>query len=85
MDNSFDVGLEDCDEVGNVVTQDELHVNGVPDFLAFEAHGKLLNIHGFLEAARRCLVRVTALSGLLKPQGATVPQMVKAFCVDSQD
>ena len=85
VDDSLDVGLEDCDEAGNVTTQEEVHVNGVPDFLAFAAHGKPLNMHGCAEAARRSVVRVTELSGLLKQQGATVPQIVNTLCADSQD
>ena len=60
-------------------------MNGVPDFLAFVAHGKLLNVHGCVEAARRSVVPVTELSGLLKQQGATVPPIVNTFCADSQD
>ena len=35
VDDSFDVGPEDCDEAGNVVTRNEVPVNGVADFLAF--------------------------------------------------
>ena len=84
-DDSLDVGPEDCDEAGNVNTRDEVHVNGVPDFLAFAAHCKPLNIHGCVEAGRRSVVRVTELSGLLKQQGATVPQIVNTFYTDSQD
>ena len=84
VDDSLDVGPEDCDEAGNVITRDEVHVNGVPDFLAFVAHGKPLNMHGCVEAARRSVVRVTELSKQLRQQGATVPQIVNTFCADSQ-
>ena len=83
--DSLDVGPKDCDEAGNGLTRDGVHVSGVPDFLAFVAHGKPLNMHGCWEAARRSLVRVTVLSGLLKQQGATVPHIVHTFCADSQD
>ena len=85
VDDSLDVGPEDCDEAGNVITRDEVHVNGVPDFLAFVAHGKRLNMHGCVEAARRSVSRVTELSKQLRQQGATVPQVVNTFCADSQD
>ena len=85
VDDSLDVGPEDCDEAGNVITRDEVHVNGVPDYLASVAHGKPLNMHGFVEAARRSVVRVTELSKQLRKQGATVPQIVNTFCADSQD
>ena len=85
VDDSLDVGPEDCDEAGNVITRDEVHVNGLPNFLAFVAHGKPLNMHGCVEAARRSVVRVTELSKQLRQQGATVPQIVNTFCADSQD
>ena len=57
----------------------------VPGFLSFVAHRKPLNMHGSVEAAGRRVVGVTKLSALLKPQGATVPQIVHTFCADSQD
>ena len=60
-------------------------MNRAPDFLAFVAHGKPLNMHGCVEAARRSVVHVTELPGSLKQQGATVPQIVNTFCADSQD
>ena len=85
LDDSLDVCPEDCDEGGNVITRDEGQVNGVPEFFAFVAHGKPLNMHGCVEAARHSLVRVTELSGLLKQQGATIPQVVTTLCVNSQD
>ena len=85
VDNSLDVGLEDCHEASNVIPRDEVHMNGVPDFLLSVAHGKPLSMHCCVEAARRSLVRVTKLSGLLKQQGATVRQFVNTFCADSQD
>ena len=85
VDDSLDVGPEGCDEAGNVITWDEVHVNGVPDFLAFVAHGKPLNMHGCVEAARRSVVRVTELSKQLRQQGTTVPQVVNTFCAESQD
>ena len=59
VDDCLDVGPEDSDEAGNVITRDEVHVNRVPDFLAFVAHGKPLNMHGCVEAARRSVSRVT--------------------------
>ena len=47
VDDSLDFGPEDCDEADNVLnTGDEVHVNGVPYFLAFVAHGRSLNMHG---------------------------------------
>ena len=85
VDDSLDVGPEDCDEAGNVIARDEVHVNGVPDLLAFVAHGKPLNMHGCVEAARRSVLRVTELSKQLRQQGATVPQVVNTFCADSGD
>ena len=83
-DDSLDVGPENCDEAGNVITQDEVHLNGAPNFLAFVAHGKPLNVHYCVNAACRSVVRVTEFSRL-KQQGATVPQIVNTFCADSQD
>ena len=85
VDDSLDVGPEDCDEAGNVITRDEVHVNGVRDFPAFVAHGKPLNMQGCVEAARRSVSRVTELSKQLRQQGATVPQVVNTFFADSQD
>ena len=85
VDDSLDVGPDEFDEAGNDITRDEVHVNGVPDFLAFVAHGKPLNMHGCVQAARRFEVRVTELSELFKQQGATVPQVMNNFCANSQD
>ena len=59
VDESLDVGPGDGDEAGNVLTRDEVRVNGVPDFLAFLAHGKPLNMHGCVEAALRSVVHLT--------------------------
>ena len=84
-DNSLDVGREDCYEAGNVITVDEVRLNVLPDFLAFVAHGKPLNMHRCVQVGRRSVVRVTELSGLLKQQGAIVPQIMNAFCADSQN
>ena len=85
VEDSLDAGPEDCDEAGNVITCDEVHVEGVPHFPAFVAHGKALNVHGCVEAPCRSVVRVTELSRLWKQQGATVPQIVNTFCADSHD
>ena len=82
--DSFDVGLEDCDVSGNVIKGDEVHVNGVPDFLAVVADRKPLNMHGCVEAARRSVVWVTELSKQLRQQGANLPQIVNTVCADSQ-
>ena len=84
-DDSLDVVPEDCDDAGNVITQDEVHVSGVPNVLAFVANGKAMNMHGCVEAARCSVVRVTELSVLLEQQGAIVLQIVNTLCADSQD
>ena len=81
----LDVGAADCDEAGNVVRRNEVHVNGVPDFLAFVAHGKPLNMHGCSEAACRSVVRVTKMLGFVKQQGATVRRIVNSFCANCQN
>ena len=83
--DSLDVGTEDSDEKSNVIARDEVQMSGVPDFLAFVAHGRPLNMHGCVEAARCFVARVTEVLGLLKQQGATVPEIVNTFCADSQD
>ena len=85
VDDSLDVGPEDSDEAGNVITRDKVHVNEVPDVLAFGARGKPLKMHGRVEAARRSVLRVTELSKQFRQQGAMVPQVVNTFCADSQD
>ena len=83
--DSLDVDHEDCDEAHNVITRDEVQVNGVPDVLAFLAHGKPLYTHGSVEAACHSVVHVTELSGLLKQQAAIVPQIVNTFCANFHD
>ena len=85
VDDSFDVSPGDGDEAGNVLTRDEVRVNGVPDFLAFVAHGKLLDMHCCVEAALRSVVHLTEILGLLKQQGATVPPIGNTFSAFSQD
>ena len=82
VDDSLDVGPEDCGGAGNVITRDEVRVNGVPDLLAFVVRGKPLNMHGCLEAACCSVLSVTELSKQLQQQGATVPQVVNTFCAD---
>ena len=58
----LDVGAEDCDGAGNVITQEEVHVNTVPDFPALVAHDKLPNLHGCVETACWSVALVTEVS-----------------------
>ena len=60
-------------------------MNDAPILLAFVADGKQLSIHGYVEAACCSVVCLTELSGLLKQQGATAPQIVHTLRADSQD
>ena len=85
VDDSVGGCLDDCDEAGNVITRDGVCASRTPEFLAFVADGKPLNMHGCAEAAHRSVVRVTELTGLSKQQGATVPEIVNTFWADSQD